>query len=129
MQAIDTNVVVRFLADDDEQQSARAREVLAREEVYVSSTVLLESEWVLRAGYELRREDVVRALDAFVSLPSVRLDDPDRVGKALGWAMAGMDFADALHLAAAEGCESFITFDRSLKRISERIGSTRVREP
>jgi predicted nucleic-acid-binding protein len=129
VQAIDTNVVVRFLADDDEQQSARAREVLARGEVYVSSTVLLESEWVLRAGYKLPRQDVLRALDAFANLPSVRLDDPDRVGKALGWAMEGMDFADALHLAAAEGCESFVTFDRGLKRMSERIGSVRVFEP
>jgi predicted nucleic-acid-binding protein len=127
--AIDTNVIVRFLANDDEEQSARARQVVAGGEVYVSSTVLLEAEWVLRAGYKLPGKEVLQALGAFANLAQVRLDDPERVGRALGWAIAGMDFADALHLASAEDCESFVSFDRGLHKASERVGSIRVREP
>lgn len=127
--AIDTNILVRFLTNDDEEQARRARQVLADHEVSVSSTVLLEAEWVLRAGYKLPAQAVLQALDAFVNLPQVRPVEPDRVGKALGCAMAGMDFADALHLAAAEGCESFISFDRGLQKTAERIGAVRVLEP
>lgn len=127
--AIDTNILVRFLTNDDERQSARARQVVANGDVYVSSTVLLEAEWVLRVGYKLSRQPVLQALDAFMNLPQVRLDDPDRVGRALNWATAGMDFADALHLASAEGCEGFLSFDRGLQKMSAGIGSVPVREP
>lgn len=129
MRAIDTNLLVRFLTNDDEEQSRRAREAVAEGEAYVASTVLLEAEWVLRAGYKLPRQAVVQALGAFVNLPQVRLGEPGRVAKALDWAMAGMDFANALHLAAAEDCEGFLSFDRSLQTMAERIGAARVREP
>lgn len=129
MHAIDTNVVVRFLTNDDKEQSARARQLLANGDAYVCSTVMLEAEWVLRAGYKLPRQAVLQALDAFANLAQVRLDDPERVGKAIGWALAGMDFADALHLASSDGCESFVSFDRGLRKMSQQVGSVRVREP
>lgn len=51
MRAIDTNVVVRYLTDDEPSQSARARAAIDVGEVFVSTTVLLESEWVLRSTY------------------------------------------------------------------------------
>jgi predicted nucleic-acid-binding protein len=129
VRAIDTNLLVRFLTNDDEDQSRRARQAVAEGEAYVASTVLLEAERVLRAGYKLPRQAVVQALGAFVNLPQVRLSEPGRVAKALDWAMAGMDFADALHLAEAEDCEGFLSFDRSLQRMAERVGAVRVREP
>jgi predicted nucleic-acid-binding protein len=126
--AIDTNVVVRFLTNDDAGQAERARRLVTDNDVFVSQTVLLEVEWVLRAGYSLPRHDVLDALDAFAALPQVRLDQPKRVAKALEWAKTGMDFADALHLAAAEGCESFATFDRDLLKRAQQAGSTPVRQ-
>lgn len=129
MHAIDTNVVVRFLTNDDAEQAERARRLLADAAVFVSQTVLLESEWVLRAGYGLPRRAVLDALDAFAALTQVRLDQPKRVARALDWAKAGMDFADALHLAAAEGCERFVTFDRDLKKRAGKAGWTPVRQP
>jgi predicted nucleic acid-binding protein len=129
MIAIDTNIVVRFLIGDDPEQAARARRLIETRRVLLISTVLLESEWVLRSGYGLERRSVVDKLRAFASLPNVELDEPDRVASALAWAQGGMDFADALHLAAAKDCEAFVTFDRHLTRTVPAVGAPAVRAP
>jgi len=129
MRAIDTNILVRFLADDDAIQAEKTRKLLAEYEVFVATTVLLETEWVLRGAYGLAKGDVLAALRAFAGLPSVSLEDPLRVEKALTWAAGGMDFADALHLAAAKGCEAFVTFDRRLAKAAADIEGRVVREP
>lgn len=128
MRAIDTNILVRFLADDDAVQAEKARKLLAEHEVFVATTVLLETEWVLRGAYGLAKGDVLAALRAFAGLPSVTLEDPVRAEKALTWAAQGMDFADALHLAAAEGREAFVTFDRRLIKAAAGVGDRVVRE-
>ena len=116
MLAIDTNVLVRLVIDDHPQQAKAARTLLETKEVFVSSTVLLEAEWVLRNGYGLSRPTVVGALKAICGLSGVTLAEPDRVASALAWGAAGMDFADALHLAGADACEAFATFDRKLAK-------------
>ena len=120
--AIDTNVVVRLLIDDEPGQAAKARSLIETEQVFVASTVLLEAEWVLRSGYGLDRFAVISSLTAFVGLSQVKLEDPARTERALRWALAGMDFADALHLAAGEGCEAFATFDRRLAKAATAEG-------
>ena len=128
MLAIDTNVVVRFLTGDDADQAARARDLIASEDVLVSSTVLMETEWVLRSAYGLARGKVLPALRAFAGLPRVSIDEPERVAKALDWAAQGMDFAAALHLAGASGCEALATFDRKLTKLAATVGAPAVRE-
>lgn len=122
MLAIDTNMVVRLLTDDDPEQAAKARRLIETEAVFVASTVLLETEWVLRSAYGLDRSAVIRSLTAFVGLPLVKLEDPARMERALRRASSGMDFADALHLASAEGCEAFVTFDRRLEKAAAAEG-------
>ncbi|MFP5447531.1 MAG: type II toxin-antitoxin system VapC family toxin [Alphaproteobacteria bacterium] len=129
MLAIDTNIVVRLLTGDDPDQSARARSLIQSHRVLVPTTVVLESEWVLRGAYGLARDNVIPALRAFAGLPSVTLQEPERVAAALNWAEGGMDFADALHLAAAADCEAFVTFDRRMARASEGLDTPDVREP
>jgi len=114
MLAIDTNILVRFLTDDDAEQSPQARALIERNDILISSTVMLETDWVLRSAYGLNKLDVISRLTAVAGLPRVILQEPDRIAKALNWAAAGMDFADALHVSAAEGCEAFVTFDRRL---------------
>ena len=71
MLAVDTNVVVRYLANDDTAQAARAQRLLARDDVFVPLTVLLEAEWVLRGAFGIPAADVVRALRGFAGLPRV----------------------------------------------------------
>ncbi len=116
MRAIDTNVVVRYLTGDDPEQAARARNVIETGNVFVSTTVLLECEWVLRSVYGLAAEDAAAALRAFSGLPGVTVESPNLLVEALDRAAKGMDFADALHLGAAAHCEAMLTFDRGFLR-------------
>ncbi len=112
MRAVDTNVIVRYLTGDDPGQSARARSVVNGGNLFVSTTVLLETEWVLRSVYGLAPGEVADALRAFAGLPGVMVEDPALLAGALARVKKGMDFADALHLGAAENCEAMLTFDR-----------------
>ena len=123
MRAIDTNVVVRFLTGDDPAQANRVRALLGHEPVFVPRTVMLEAEWVLRAVYALSSKQIIPALRALAGLPGVVVEDAALVAKAMDWAEAGTDFADALHLAAAASCESFVTFDKRFARAATRLGS------
>ena len=128
MRAIDTNVLVRYLSGDEPAQAARARTVIDAGDVFVSTTVLLESEWVLRSVYGFAGGEIAAALRAFSGLPGVSVENPALLSKALNRAEKGMDFADALHLGAAAGCETMLTFDRQFIE-SARNTSIRVVEP
>ena len=111
MRAVDTNVVVRYLTGDDPAQAARARAVIEAGDVFVGTTVLLESEWVLRSVYGFSGKEVAVALRALAGLPNVRVESPAMLAEALDRAENGMDLADALHLGAAARCEAMLTLD------------------
>lgn len=114
MRAVDTNVIVRYLTGDDEAQAARARAVVDQGQVFVSTTALLESEWVLRSVYGYSAVEVATALRALAGLPGVFVENPSVLAEALRGVDQGMDFADALHLGASATCEAFLTFDLGL---------------
>ena len=128
MQAIDTNVLVRYLTGDEPEQAARAKAAIESGNVFVSTTVLLESEWVLRSVYGFASGEVAVALRAFSGLPGVSVENPALLSEALDLAEKGMDFADALHLGAAAGCETMLTFDRRFIETASNT-SIRVAEP
>jgi len=129
MLAIDTNIIVRYLTRDDPKQAAQARALIDREDVFVCMTVLLEAAWVLQATYEYSRRQVVTALRDFAGLPHVTIEDPGLAAQALAWAEAGMDLADALHLAKTRGCDGFATFDRRFARVAAKLAGIAVRVP
>ena len=116
MRAADTNVVIRFVAADDPAQSAVARRFFREGEVFVSQTVLLETEWVLRAVLGWDRRRVATTLTTLLRIGRIAVE---RSADAI-WAVerhaAGADFADMLHLAAARRTSGFVTFDRSVAR-------------
>lgn len=126
MIAIDTNVLVRLVVDDDPEQTRRARKLFRRGEVLVTTTVLLESAWVLAGAYGRNREQVSKALRGVLGLEGVTTDSPAVVAQALDWFDAGLDFADALHLAGAAGAESFVTFDQRMVTRAKGIGAPNV---
>ncbi len=128
MRAVDTNVVVRYLTGDDPDQAARARAAIGAGDVFVSTTVLLESEWVLRSVYGFAGKKVAVTLRTFLGLPGVTVESPVLLAEALARAENGMDLADALHLGAAAHCETMLTFDRRFIE-SARGLSIRVSEP
>jgi predicted nucleic-acid-binding protein len=129
MAAVDTNVVVRYLVADDPDQFRRARQWMESGDVWISVTVLLETGWVLGSVYGLPPSRVAVALRRLAGLPGVALENPPTVAQALTWFEDGVDFADALHLAAASGQDAFLTFDRRLAKTAKMLGSIPVRSP
>jgi predicted nucleic acid-binding protein len=125
--AIDTNVIVRYLTGDHPQQSRKAKALVDSEHVFVCTTILLETEWVLRSVYGFTPGEVAKALSAFAGLPSVTLEDAAMIAKALDWTARGMDFADALHLAKSQGSEAFVSFDRRFARTAKELSDVEVR--
>ncbi|NJL28254.1 MAG: type II toxin-antitoxin system VapC family toxin [Thermoanaerobaculia bacterium] len=121
MIALDTNVLVRIVTRDDPEQTQAALALLRGKELWLAKTVLLELEWVLRFSYELDREAVLGALRGIVGLRRLHVEDRQSVVLALEWYAGGMDFADALHLAASAATDGFATFDRKLAATAARL--------
>jgi predicted nucleic acid-binding protein len=129
MLAVDTNVIVRFLTQDDARQFARADALIRDEDVFVCATVLLETEWVLRSVYRYSPARIAEALRDFAALPRVSVEDPAAVARALEWTAYGMEFADALHLARTQHCSAFVSFDRRLREAVSSIDELSIRAP
>ncbi len=128
MTTVDTSAVVRLLVGDDAEQAEQARALFgdASRDLVVLNTVLLEAEWVLRAAYGFERAAVAKALRRLLGLPTVRAEDPGRASQALAWHEAGLDFADALHLAGSQDARALKTFDRAFARDAPGDGSCPV---
>ena len=125
MLAVDTNVVIRLLVNDDARQGAAARRLFESDEVWIGVTVLLETAWVLESVYDLSADETVNALQRLLGLPNVRAEDPGAVAAELDAAGRGLELADALHLMRAPGDAEFVTFDRALAKRGERIRAVR----
>lgn len=129
MLAIDTNLIVRYLTGDHPEQAAKARDLIDQQPVFVATTVLLETEWVLKSVYGFSSRTSAEGLARFAGLPNVTLEDPPRIAKALAWAISGLDFADALHLSAASHCETFVSFDERFAKAVAKTDAPVVRKP
>lgn len=83
----------------------------------------------MRSVYDLPSKQIIPALRALAGLPGVSVEDGGLVARAMDWAEAGMDFADAIHLAAAAGCEGFLTFDQRFARSGTRLSGIPITAP
>jgi predicted nucleic-acid-binding protein len=120
---IDTNVLVRYLTQDEPAQSRRVDALFAeatenREALHVDDVVLCEVVWVLRAAYGYDKSQVVDALDDVLRTALFVFDDRNLLRDAVRAYRTGpADFADYViglrNLRA--GCEHTVTFDRPLK--------------
>ena len=120
MAALDTNVLVRWLTDDDAKQSvivARLFELAIEKEerLFVPATVILETEWVLRSRYRFDKPLVTAALDALLGVTELEFQTEPALEQALWlFKQAGApDFADCLHVALVSqaGQGPLLTFD------------------
>ena len=111
MRAVDTNILARFYLRDDAVQGRIAARVLSDGDVFVPKTVILELEWVLRYVAEQSESKVIECLAHLIALPGITVEDRDEIETALGYCRNGVDFADALHLAASNACTELLTFD------------------
>ncbi len=119
--ALDTNVVLRFLIFDDEQQGLAARRLVEdAEEIVISTIVLCETAWALTSGYRYPASALATALRLLIDMQGVEVDRP--VAEAgLRVLRAGGDFADGCILFEAERskCERLATFDKDLIKLSQ----------
>ena len=126
MRAVDTNIIVRYLARDDAEQFALAKAVLTSGPVFIGVTVVLETCWVIERVYGRSVADTVALVRAVLGLPSMIVEDAVSVANALAWAEAGLDIADAIHLARSADCADFATFDATLAKRSKDLSAVPV---
>ena len=126
MAALDTNVLVRWLTNDDAKQCAAVARLLDEtiskgERLFVTVTVMLEVEWVLRARYHYDRQQVTAALNALLDVTELEFQTEPAVEQAL-WLFkqtSPRDFADCLHIALVSqaGQGPLLTFDDRASQI------------
>ena len=121
MIAFDTNLLVRALVADNDDQVAVVRQLVARDTIFISRTVLLESEWVLRSRYKKARSELNAFFTALLETDDTFVEDAEAVSHALEWYAQGADFADALHLAVC-GSAVLHTFDRNFCKAARDAG-------
>ena len=123
MRAVDTNVLARFYLRDDTAQWRIAARILSAGDVFLPKTVIRELEWVLRYVAEQPAGKVIECLAHLLGLPGITVEDRDQIEVALAHSRNGIDFADALHLAASQACSELLTFDdRGYARKASRLG-------
>lgn len=113
MRAVDTNILARFILNDDDLQTPIANDVI-RGGVYVSLSVWMELVWLLGARYRFSREMIAEALEVTMKIDVVVT--PEAAFWALNRYRLGADFADMIHLIEAQAHEGFHTLDRGMKK-------------
>ncbi len=118
MIGLDTNVLVRYIMQDDPKQSAKASKLIESLDGdnpgYITHVCVIELYWVLTSSYELTGEQVAQALEAILRTKQLLVERSDQVMRALRVFAAGKaDFADCLieRSASGAGCTQTMTFD------------------
>lgn len=120
MKGLDTNVLVRYLVQDDVKQAAKAArfiETRCTEEqpCYIGQIVLCELAWVLESNYQQTRAEIAAVIESLLHVGQLEVANPNVVWRALDdYKKSNVDFPD--HLLAryneSAGCNSTVTFDK-----------------
>jgi predicted nucleic-acid-binding protein len=129
MISVDTNIIVRLLTGDDQPQFKRARSLFEKESIFITTTVILETEWVLRYAYHFKPLKIADAFQSLFGLSNVQLEEPLIIAAAIEWHKKDLDFADALHLAKSQASRSFATFDKKLIKKALKLINIPILEP
>lgn len=129
MIAVDTNVVVRLLTQDDEQQYNKSLKIFQEQDIFIPDTVILETEWVLRFAYHFPPNKIREAFKNLLGLPNVQITNGNLMAQVLQWHENGLDFADALHLAQSQNCFAFYTFDTKFVNKAKELTQCVVQQP
>jgi predicted nucleic-acid-binding protein len=125
MIGLDTNVLVRYLTQDDAIQSRKATEIIERQLTvakpgFVSVVVIVETVWVLDRAYGFSAKEVAAAIERMLQVEVLAIENEQEVFTAMLTLKAGRgSFADALiaQLAARAGCIHTLTFDTKALRL------------
>jgi predicted nucleic-acid-binding protein len=124
MIALDTNVLARLLLRDDETQYQKALRLLGDGRDYTAPpTVILELVWVL-GSYGIAKTDIAKSLRGLLGLANFKPSQSAEIALAVAMYEAGLDFADALHLALSDGDDTLLTFDERFVGRAQQLGTT-----
>ena len=120
MKALDTNILVRFLVNDDEKQAKAVYSFFkktesAGESLFIPLAVVLETIWVMESVYDISRNEILEALKALLSMPILKFESQPAIQAFMTSAMsASIDLADILIAQSAchSGCECVVTLDK-----------------
>jgi predicted nucleic-acid-binding protein len=125
MIGIDTNVLVRYITQDDERQGRLARRYLETQLTmdspgFINHVVLCELVWVFETAYRYSREQILKALQRLFESAVVRFESSQILWRALDLYQQGQDFSDAVLVLvnASRGCEFTLTFDKRAAKMS-----------
>jgi predicted nucleic-acid-binding protein len=121
MIGVDSNVIIRYVAQDDVVQSASATRLFesfsSDAPGFISVVALIETVWVLRSFYDSSRQQIQRVIQTLLRARGVVVERSDLVGTALSaYSQGNADFADYLieRHGRAAGCDYSMTFDRDV---------------
>ncbi len=125
MIGLDTNILVRYLTQDDPIQSPQATEILERKlsvtnPGFVSVVTMAEVVWVLESAYDFGLPEIVSAIEQMLQADLLVIENEQEVFAAMAALKQGLGrFADALiaELGAKAGCQHTLTFDRKALRL------------
>lgn len=129
MIAIDTNIIIRFLTQDDAEQYRKAFAIFNTHDIFIADTVILETEWVLRYAYEFSPDAICSALEKLFGLKNIHLSNSAHIAQAIQWHKKGVDFSDALHLTQCQQYDRFLTFDRKFSSRTQGLTPCSVELP
>jgi len=115
---LDTNVIVRYLVQDEPDQSSTASAVIdaltAEDPGFLSLVTLVELYWVLRRAYRISTARCAELIEGLLNARELRIDQESVVRASLAARLGGVDFADAViaELGRVAGCDHTVTFDR-----------------
>lgn len=118
MIGLDTNVVVRYLIQDEPDQAAAASAVIEalteKDPGFLSLVTVVELHWVLRRAYKVNADRCADLIEGLLNARELRVDQDSVVRSALAGSRDGQDFADAAiaELGRIAGCDHTVTFDR-----------------
>ena len=108
--AVDTNVMIRLAMRDDEEQYQKVILLLTEQQFFISRTVQLEMEWVLRSRYRQSIEDIANFFSLLLQKTKIFCENEEELINAICWYRLGAGFANAIHLAHTKSLP-FYTFD------------------
>ena len=130
MIALDTNILLRFVLDDNAVLSPVARRIVERNECWVSLLAAGELGYVLTSVYRSNSAEVISYCRILMDLPTIAVEHERRFAQALDGVEAGIDWFDAMLWASAPAGSIVFTFDRAFSKRASAIGwDVQVRLP
>jgi predicted nucleic-acid-binding protein len=125
---LDTNVLVRYITQDDNKQAALANSLIESLDDaspgFVSLVAVIELNWVLESAYNFTRQQFAEVMQTLMTVDAIKLDRATAIASAMRmYADSKADFSDCLieRLSASAGCKRTMTFDKAAAKMAGMV--------